>query len=55
MNFSKYRFNFSSNDEGTFWTGVIELPVDENTKEVPNIFYQIDKIKDGGSKNFFLI
>ena len=33
MNFSKYRFNFSSNDEGTFWPGVIELPVDENTKE----------------------
>tara|TARA_X000001036_G_scaffold396227_1_gene397668 strand:- start:336 stop:1145 length:810 start_codon:yes stop_codon:yes gene_type:complete len=29
--------------------------LDENTKEVPNIFYQIDKIKDGGSKNFFLI
>ena len=33
MNFSKYRFNFSSDDEGTFWPGVIELPVDENTKE----------------------
>ena len=33
MNFSKYRFNFSSDDEGTFWPGVIELPVDENTNE----------------------
>ena len=33
MNFSKYRFNFSSDDEGTVWPGVIELPVDENTKE----------------------
>ena len=33
MNFSKYRFNFSSDDEGTFWPGVIELPVDENTKQ----------------------
>ena len=29
--------------------------LDENIKEVANIFDQIDKIKDGGSKNFFLI
>jgi FkbM family methyltransferase len=29
--------------------------LDENTKEVTNIFDQIDKIKDGGSKNFFLV
>ena len=29
MNFSKYRFNFSSDDDGTFWPGVIELPVED--------------------------
>tara|TARA_B100001057_G_scaffold251132_1_gene251339 strand:- start:450 stop:1259 length:810 start_codon:yes stop_codon:yes gene_type:complete len=29
--------------------------LDENTKEVSNIFNQIDKIKDGGSENFFLV
>ena len=29
--------------------------LDENLKEVNNIFNQIDKIKDGGTKNFFLI
>ena len=29
--------------------------LDENTKEIANIFDQIDKIKDGGSKNFFLV
>ncbi len=27
----------------------------ENLKEVSNILNEIDKIKDGGSKNFFLI
>ena len=32
MNFSKYRFNFSSDDEGTFWPGVIELPVEETAE-----------------------
>ncbi len=32
MNFSKFRFNFSSDDDGTFWPGVIELPVDETSK-----------------------
>ena len=35
MNFSKYRFNFSSEDDGTFWPGVIELPV-EQTGNVEN-------------------
>ena len=29
--------------------------LDENIKEVSNIFDQINKIKDGGSKNFFLV
>ena len=29
--------------------------LDESLKEVPNIFDQIEKIKDGSSKNFFLI
>ena len=29
--------------------------LDENVKEVSNIFDQINKIKDGGSKNFFLV
>ena len=29
--------------------------LDENIKEVTNIFDQINKIKDGGSKNFFLV
>ena len=29
--------------------------LDENTKEVSDIFDQIDKIKDGGSENFFLV
>ena len=29
MNFSKFRFNFSSDDDGTFWPGVIELPVED--------------------------
>ena len=29
--------------------------LDENIKEVKNIFDQINKIKDGGSKNFFLV
>ena len=29
--------------------------LDENLDEIPNIFDQIEKIKDGGSKNFFLI
>ena len=29
--------------------------LDENVKNVPNIFDQISKIKDGGSKNFFLV
>ena len=29
--------------------------LDENTKEVSNILNQIDKIKDGGSENFFLV
>tara|TARA_B100000902_G_scaffold397727_1_gene462367 strand:- start:4 stop:915 length:912 start_codon:yes stop_codon:yes gene_type:complete len=33
MNFSKFRFNFSSEDEGTFWPGVIELPVDETSND----------------------
>ena len=34
MNFSKYRFNFSSDDDSTFWPGVIELPVEQaNNKE----------------------
>ena len=32
MNFSKFRFNFSSDDDGTFWPGVIELPVDETSE-----------------------
>ena len=32
MNFSKFRSNFSSDDDGTFWPGVIELPVDETSK-----------------------
>ena len=30
MNFSKFRFNFSSDDDGTFWPGVVELPVEDN-------------------------
>ena len=37
MNFSKFRFNFSSDDDGTFWPGVIELPVEDkedNNKKV---------------------
>ena len=29
--------------------------LDENLNNVPNIFDEIEKIKDGGSKNFFLI
>lgn len=29
MNFSKYRLSFSSEDDGTFWPGVVELPVED--------------------------
>tara|TARA_B100001093_G_scaffold68647_1_gene58815 strand:- start:7018 stop:7923 length:906 start_codon:yes stop_codon:yes gene_type:complete len=36
MNFSKYRFNFSSDDDGTFWPGVIELPVEETADNNKN-------------------
>ena len=28
MSYSKFKFFFSSNEEGTFWPGVVELPVD---------------------------
>jgi hypothetical protein len=33
MNFSKYRTNFSSEDDGTFWPGVVEIPIEENNKQ----------------------
>ena len=29
--------------------------LDENLNEIPNIFYRIERIQDGGSENFFLI
>ena len=29
--------------------------LDENIKEVKSIFDQVNKIKDGGSRNFFLV
>lgn len=33
MNFSKYRTNFSSEDDGTFWPGVVELPIEDNNNQ----------------------
>ena len=33
MNFSKYRTNFSSEDDGTFWPGVVEIPIEENNNQ----------------------
>tara|TARA_B100000902_G_scaffold8275_1_gene10417 strand:+ start:1974 stop:2882 length:909 start_codon:yes stop_codon:yes gene_type:complete len=41
MNFSKYRFSFSSDEDGTFWPGVVELPVEETYEDnntSPNFF-----------------
>ena len=34
MSYSKFKFFFSSDEEGTFWPGVIELPVDNEVSSV---------------------
>ena len=34
MSYSKYKFFFSSDEEGTFWPGVVELPVDNEVSSV---------------------
>ena len=37
MSYSKFKFFFSSDEEGTFWPGVVELPVDNEISSVePN-------------------
>jgi len=34
MSYSKFKFFFSSDEEGTFWPGVVELPVDNEVSSV---------------------
>ncbi len=34
MSYSKFKFFFSSDEEGTFWPGVVELPVDNEVASV---------------------
>ena len=34
MSYSKFKFFFSSDEEGTFWPGVVELPVDNEISSV---------------------
>ena len=34
MSYSKFKFFFSSDEEGTFWPGVVELPVDNESSSV---------------------
>ncbi len=34
MSYLKFKFFFSSNEEGTFWPGVVELPVDNEVSSV---------------------
>ena len=34
MSYSKFKFFFSSDEEGTFWPGVVELPVDNEVSRV---------------------
>ena len=34
MSYSKFKFFFSSDEEGTFWPGVVELPVDNEASSV---------------------
>ena len=37
MSYSKYKFFFSSDEEGTFWPGVVELPVDNEVSSAEPI------------------
>ena len=34
MSYSKFKFFFSSDEEGTFWPGVVELPVDNEVSSI---------------------
>ena len=34
MSYLKFKFFFSSDEEGTFWPGVVELPVDNEVSSV---------------------
>ena len=34
MSYLKFKFFFSSDEEGTFWPGVVELPVDNESSSV---------------------
>ena len=34
MSYSKFKFFFSSDEEGTFWPGVVELPVDSEVSSI---------------------
>ena len=41
MSYSKYKFFFSSDEEGTFWPGVVELPVDNEVSVLSHLMMKI--------------